>query len=262
MLGQIAYLIPYMSFTLWKSNYGTLRIKHGTGLAYATRPYHALSNPDNLLIGSKINASSMIEAGYEIKLSSHWALEAGASLSHTSNGRIIAPNQGLNSYSGYGSVIYRYSRMKNAAPSPDSSMRNGTPKRWRYRLAGLIGMYDYERSNKALILNRQISAMVFYQAGTRFRPGLGIEVSRLAEKPNTSIYAEGEVLFGHLVTRYGLGGYLSGKNEEGRIYEKVGIAWYPFHLVNQVPEKFSIGASIKAHGFRAAHIELSGSYLF
>ena len=61
------------------------------------------------------------------------------------------------------------------------------------------------------------------------------------------------MLFGHLVTRYGLGAYLTQPLPgEGHTYEKVGIAWYPGKLQKQVAQGFSIGANIKAHGFRGS----------
>ena len=101
--------------------------------------------------------------------------------------------------------------------------------------------------------------MAFYQHGPRYRSGMGLEASEINAKlkPVYAIYAEEEVLIGHLATRYGLGFYCSSPSETSRLYEKVGIAWYPFKLRDQVAEKLSIGAAIKAHAFRAAHVEIS-----
>ncbi len=261
MLGKAFTLIPYLEFNIWKTSFGTLQIKHGTGLAYVTRRYHISSNPENKLLGTKLNAASMVDLGYQIKVSEKWDVKAGASIGHISNGNLVQPNGGLNSLSGYGTLIYypqgRSQRLKVPQVVPEL-------KRWRYRISAMVGFYDYDKEAEKFHTNNELSVLAFYQHGVRFRTGVGLEVSRLnvGTRPVPALYAEEEVLIGHLVTRYGLGWYLSHADESAALYEKVGIAWYPFPLKNQIAERFSIGTSIKAHAFRAAHVEISAGFTF
>ncbi|MCE7042421.1 acyloxyacyl hydrolase [Dyadobacter sp. CY312] len=261
MVGNQFSLIPYLEFNIWKSNFGTLQIKHGTGLAYVTRRHHQTSNPENKLLGTKLNAASIIDLGYLIKLGSALNVKAGFSLGHISNGNLVQPNAGLNSITGYGTMLYYFDGKSHEEKRENAPIQI---KRWRYRFAAITGLYDYDKVTKNLHTNNQLSLLAFYQHGMRFRTGLGTEVSQLnrGSATATAIYAEEEVLIGHLVTRYGIGLYVLNPDEKSLLYEKVGIAWYPFPLKNQVAEKFSIGTAIKAHAFRAAHVEIAAGYTF
>lgn len=260
MMGNVFTLIPYLEFNIWKTAFGTLQVKHGTGLAYVTRCYDSAENPENKLLGTKLNAASILDLGYQIDLPTNFGVKAGISLGHVSNGNLVQPNGGLNSLSGYGSFLFYLDR-KSGEPMLTSNQRT-TFKRWRYRLSAMTGLYDYESDTHRFHTNNQLGILAFYQHGKRFRTGAGGEVSRLTRKANTvaALYAEEEVLIGHLVTRYGVGYYLSKSGERTPVYEKIGIAWYPFPLKNDIAEKFSIGTSIKAHGFQAAHVEISAGY--
>jgi hypothetical protein len=259
-IGNLFMLVPYLEYNLWKSNFGVLQIKHGTGLAFATRPYHETSNPDNKRLGSKLNAASIVDLGYLIKTGTKLDFKAGISLRHISNGNLVQPNAGLNSIMAYGTFSYHlYSKAKEVKKENDST----DFKRWRYRFSTIIGLYDYDKDSKKIHTNYQLSLLAFYQHGIRFRTGFGSEISRLgAAKKGIALYAEEEILIGHLVTRYGIGFYVLNPDATHRLYEKVGIAWYPFALRNHIAEHFSVGTALKAHGFRAAHVEIAVGYTF
>jgi len=259
MLGTVYSVIPYIEFNIWKTGFGTLQIKHGTGLAYATQCYQTSSNSENKLLGSKLNASSIIDAGYKINWKANWRIKAGVTLGHISNGNLVQPNGGLNSITGYGMLVYY--PYGHTALGPCAAVPT-KPKRWRYRINAMTGLYNYDKELKVIQNTNQLSLIAFYQHSPRFRSGIGFEASRIDVKlhPVFAIYAEEEVLIGHVATRYGLGFYCSSPAEMSRLYEKIGLAWYPLKLKDQVAEKFSVGAAIKAHAFRAAHVELSVGY--
>ena len=251
-------LIPYLEFNVWKTNFGTLQIKHGTGLAYVSGN---LKSAEQSLLGSRLNAATMLDAGYQFKSKSAIELKIGFLASHISNGNLIRPNAGLNSWLTYANLVYFPSHKLNAQPIFEKELPT---KRWRFRAGVVIGFYDYRKEEKRIERNLQLSLLAFYQHSTRFRTGAGLEVGRLnsGKKIQPAACLEEEVLFGHLVTRYGLGAYLTQPLPgEARTYEKVGIAWYPGKLKNQIVQGFSIGTNIKAHGLKAAHVEVTLEYL-
>lgn len=66
------------------------------GASFGWKKYDELSNPQNVLIGSKINA--YINLGFLLNWQVHryWKLTAGVDLTHFSNGNTHYPNGGLN----------------------------------------------------------------------------------------------------------------------------------------------------------------------
>lgn len=246
-------LIPYLEFNVWKSAFGTLQIKHGTGLAYASGDW---KSGDRTLLGSRLNAATLLDLGYQFGSKSQLEIKAGALLSHISNGNLVQPNAGLNSVLAYVQLMY-FPAKKLSERLP---FEKQTPsRRWGLRVGTAAGFYDYRKETNSMGRNLQVSLLAVYQHSTRFRSSGGVEVGRLGRGNSIqpAIYVEEEVLIGHLTTRYGLGAYLTSPlADEGRTYGKVGIAWYPGRLENHTPRGFSIGANIKAHGFRAAHVEI------
>jgi hypothetical protein len=251
-------IIPYLEFNVLKSVFGTLQIKHGTGLAFVSGDFTKNSS----YVGSKLNAATMLDLGFQFNMDRRSTLKVGASLSHISNGNLVQPNAGINGLLSYLQlVVYPAGKL----PSPNQNQPFTEFKKWHYRVQLACGFYDYQKEWRTLNTDIQASLLVFYQHTTRFRTGVGMEAGTLLQRKKwrPALLAEEEVLIGHLVTRYGLGCYLSKPGErEGRLYEKVGIAWYPSSLSEHIPKLFSVGMAIKAHGFRAAHIEVSTGYLF
>ncbi len=258
-LHQVFSLVPYLEFNVAESKVGQWQIKHGTGLAYVRGDFEKLLRTP---LGSRLNASSLLDVGYQFKTNTPFELKTGMAVSHVSNGNLVRPNAGLNSWLAYGQLVY-FPRGKLEGRIPHERVTDF--KRWRYRLYVAQGLYDYQKAERRINQNWQMGLLAYYQHNTRFRTGGGLEVGRLDKGGplQPAAYLEEEALFAHLVTRYGLGGYLAEPlPDERRIYAKVGIAWYPFALQNRIPNGFSIGASIKAHGFRAAHVEWAVGYTF
>ena len=261
VFGHVYSVLPYLEFSLFRRKTGTLQLKHGTGLALASSTYHPENNPQNRLVSTKLNATSMIDAGYRFFLSRRWDLKAGGMLYHYSNGGLRLPNAGINAASVYLGLAWH---PESSRPDRVTHETIRDFKRWRYRLSGSAGFYGSQGENSPDIrIIPQAGAMVFAQHSTSFRTGLGIETGRLnTGNMQLCVYAEEEIQFGKIATRYGLGGYL--KNEtpgQDRFYSKIGIAYYP-ETENEIPGKFFFGSMLKAHGAKAAHIELMAGYVF
>ncbi len=88
----IAFIEPHIV----RTHRFELTYRAGFGAAYVTNPYDSISNPENILHGSRLNFSmqGMINFGY--KFSEKIALTGGYGITHFSNGAFKKPNKGSN----------------------------------------------------------------------------------------------------------------------------------------------------------------------
>jgi hypothetical protein len=73
-----------------------ISIRAGLGLAWFNKPYDAISNPANLVIGSRFANMTMIAAEYNYCAGKHWMLKTGFSFLHCSGAHMTVPNIGAN----------------------------------------------------------------------------------------------------------------------------------------------------------------------
>jgi len=95
-LGKIAAVFPFINFSLHKSNFISLKSKFGLGFGWVQKPFNAVSNYENLVIGSHLNACLQIQFSAEMKIENYLRLVTAISMTHMSNGSIQLPNLGLN----------------------------------------------------------------------------------------------------------------------------------------------------------------------
>lgn len=255
--GSAISTIPYLEFNIWRFRAGILQVKHGTGVSWVSKRHHPDENPGNLLISTPLNATSFIDAGLRFALNGRNDLKIGGIVKHISNGGFLKPNFGSNTASLYLNYTYYFNekpteRLKWTKPS--------FSERWRFRGMASMGLFKKDEIVRNV---PQVSTLVFYQHNTRFRTGLGLEASFPHDfKSQLAIYAEEEVQFSRMVTRYGLGLYaLNRRNDREVFYSKVGIAFYP-QIEHHIPQGLFMGMMLKAHNFSAAHIELNTGYTF
>jgi hypothetical protein len=95
-VGNIAALFPFINFTLHKNNFIQLKLKFGLGLGWVQKPFNPVSNYEDLVIGSYLNACLQIQFSAEMKIQNNLRLITAISITHMSNGSIQLPNLGLN----------------------------------------------------------------------------------------------------------------------------------------------------------------------
>jgi hypothetical protein len=91
----------------------TFNYEWNLGLSWNWEHYNAIANPDNTVIGSKLNA--YIDASFYLKwmASRHVDIAAGIDLTHFSNGNTQIPNAGLNLINLKLGLIYNFNREDN-----------------------------------------------------------------------------------------------------------------------------------------------------
>lgn len=95
ILGQSIAIIPSLRFEKWKKN-TRWSWRAGLGIAGFNKPYSAIDNPSNLVIGSKFTNMTMLRIEMSKPLSSNLRYSIGLSYTHCSDSHIAVPNIGAN----------------------------------------------------------------------------------------------------------------------------------------------------------------------
>lgn len=96
VLGHALGFYPQLDVFLMKKRNFSIISRLAFGLAYVTRPYHRITNPTNLAIGSRLNNYTTIGLAAEYQVTPHWRLRIGGNITHVSNGKVQSPNLGIN----------------------------------------------------------------------------------------------------------------------------------------------------------------------
>ena len=100
----------------------SLNYEWGFGASFGWKPYDYYNNPNNTVIGSKINA--YISAGIHLNwiLSPQFDLNIGTTAVHFSNGNTRYPNTGLNTIDFKIGVVYNFNRNINEVLQPSQQV--------------------------------------------------------------------------------------------------------------------------------------------
>jgi len=106
--GQLAGIYPNITLPLvtGKKVEWTLRI--GDGIGYITRKYSRINPVDtiNIAMGSHLNDLLMLVTDVRYSINRHWDVQAGANITHISNGSFRKPNLGVNMAGGHVGIRY------------------------------------------------------------------------------------------------------------------------------------------------------------
>ncbi|MEO1516068.1 MAG: acyloxyacyl hydrolase [Bacteroidota bacterium] len=106
-LGHALAFVPNLTLKPIKRPSFDLIFQVGTGLAYLTRTFHRIDNPQNNAISSHWNNATAFKLGISWHLRPRWTLNAGGSFIHFSNGSTRLPNFGINVPAAYMGVRFR-----------------------------------------------------------------------------------------------------------------------------------------------------------
>lgn len=127
-LGDIIAASTYMSFPIWQSKKIQILGQIGTGLGFATRPYHPENNNQNTILGSRLSVEMRGAITTQWQISPQWQALVNMGITHFSNGAIRLPNKGINLVSANLGVQKTVRYIEKTVPTPSPFHQ----KEWQY----------------------------------------------------------------------------------------------------------------------------------
>lgn len=258
-IGHPIALFGFMDIPMYRWQKSSLSTSWSCGLTFNINKYDSIKNPNNMAIGSEVNAYIEFSLRYKYQITNKIEIGCGASFQHFSNGATKQPNWGMNMLGI--NIIASYIPTKRdihfqKSPEPEIT------KRYEWNIMYATGIRDnktgviYHNSTLSVALSRRIS----YKRTL----GLGIDIfhneyfkDEYAENEHVelkkllsqAIFANSDLIAGKLRINIGLGVYtLRSKAYTLPIYERAGVRFYPI-------KQLFTNVSIKAHGAKAEFIE-------
>lgn len=276
-------LLPNLSVPVIRKGWFTAFFRLGTGLARVTEPYDYFKNPGQNAIGSCWNNITQFRLGGEVRLSNHFRLNAGAALSHFSNGGAALPNYGINLFSGYTGLVWSPHPIrepdflparteKRATKRFGGSMQSGLaiieyavfdgPK-YPVWTAAAAGYFHFNRVNRVVAgIDYEFNKAV-YEFG---RQTGDFETEAAARRGATrlAVFLADEFLFGPIGVQVQMGRYIGGDLNRFVFkpnYSKLTTRYY-FPAFSGTSFQPHVGISLKAHAFTAEYISMTAGLAF
>ncbi len=281
IFGHSYSLAPYISY-----HYQFKKLHYfwqaQVGLAYLNRPYHAVYNQTNNVIGSKVNAIAKLGAGLQFKIHPQVHMQAHLSLTHWSNGKVQSPNLGINVGAAGISLLY-FPTVPNFSPYPIAN-RTATPiidKRIFVNIKLGYGLTEsntaggpkYGVFNAAIILNKRRNIKTQYLAGIEFDYYMNLyyyTINQVAYQEK--IYRKAlkvypfigyELFFGQVSISLQGGLYVFNPFGEKRLTPtKLSLQYYMLPTYARSHKNLFISLYLKGHLSKADHVGMSLGYGF
>lgn len=249
----------------------------GAGVCFWTKKYDFYTNHDNILVGAYASAHINVNLGIIARMSPHTDFVAHAIFSHSSNGVLRLPNNGVNGLSLSVGVRGRFSDKINRIRTIDS-MNIFIPKNSLYFTVSPA----VKQSRHEFTTDRDVKPVYCFatmleigymrQITPKFRYGGGFDffynseiLTYLPENERQqgkcfmqSVFGQFDVMYGRVLLHGGIGVYLFRYYPFYKpFYERLG-----FQVLLGPQRNHSVGAAIKAHLGRADYIEWTYSYSF
>ena len=119
VIGNPSGLFGFINLPIIRRPKFVLGTDISVGLSYDFNPYHVDDNPQNSVIGSKVNlwAGFFLTGQFQVSMRSD--ITAGLGFIHFSNGRTHTPNMGLNMLGLHIGYTYHYNPIKNFTKTID-----------------------------------------------------------------------------------------------------------------------------------------------
>lgn len=264
---QWAFTPTHFYPIIQKSNF-RLQWLGGAGIARIENPFHQVSNPKNIAIGTKWNVS--ILTGFQTKLQfKDWSIGTDLFAQHASNGSFKKPNLGLNYFNVYFSIGKTLATPsitpleKISAPRTSSFYSSFCAFANQANLPGAPSSFVISAQQGYLIM---ISPKKFFNVGLDlFADGSNQKTWSQIQSKDLTVFQTGQI---GINVGYGFWGnqklaafvqqgvYVSSNNQlEGRLYQRIGVR-------HEITSKLHFIASLKTHFAQADHLEFGLLYLW
>jgi hypothetical protein len=260
-IGTPMALFSFIELPFYRGKNFSLSTSWSAGVAFHINEYDSIKNPENLAIGSDLNAYIDFSVLYKQRISQRLDLGIGLKLQHFSNGATKYPNWGMNMVGAQ--VVLSY--------MPRSAIRNfhilqepEYNKDFEFYLmyaGGLVGKKDRGSDH---YYNSTLSMSVTKRVSFKRTVGLGIDVFyneylksnfpeeddiQLNKLVSQSVFLTTEMIINKFRMAVCLGFYTLRYDDYTKpYYERVALRYY------FIPNMFA-NVSIKAHAAKAEYIE-------
>lgn len=172
-LGKSLGVVGNMTVPIVRTEKQSLRFTIAAGLIYFDRPFDSISNPHNIMVGSKITSFPQFILDYNYSITNNLDFILGISYLHASNAHYQIPNAGLNLGTvDLGAKYYfgKHKEFKNYSPTKDiSKFRINIAVGYGiHEFAGTIkpvGTPKYFISSNSIFLSRRVNNINNYFVG-------------------------------------------------------------------------------------------------
>lgn len=175
VLGQSIAAIPVMRFERIQKK-SRFTIQAGFGIAWFNKPYHHLTNPENLVIGSSLANMSMAKLECSKSLSTQFRYSFGCSFTHCSNAHVAVPNIGANIVALHAGLSWSGAPFKDLNSLPKSKSR--LPRTWALGMFAHSGIQEVPGTIKPVngiiypVFGAGIQAVFHSAVGKDFHAGI------------------------------------------------------------------------------------------
>ncbi|MEI6410355.1 MAG: acyloxyacyl hydrolase [Bacteroidota bacterium] len=281
--GDAFALFPYLNIPILRTNRFLAVFRLGSGPAWVARPYDYFKNPGQNAIGSHLNDMVQFRLGAEYRLSPHLRVQAGAALTHFSNGGSSLPNYGINLPSGYTGLVW--------SPKPiveSAFLRTNLSKRAKRcfgaRVDAGVAFSEYNTFDgpKYLIESASVAGMFYLNQVNRAVFGIDYEYNKAvyawglhvadfqtesearAGATRLAWFLADEFLFGSIGIQVQRGWYVGDRFNRytlRKAYSKLHMRYY-LPAIPHIKIQPYLGITLKAHSVTAEYISFDTGLAF
>lgn len=260
--GEVYALLIHSSLKPISTPKFELNIRIGTGFGYFTEIYNGRSNAGNLWISSRINPAMHLTIECQYKITKQWAVVAGGSFTHFSNGATRMPNLGINLPTA--TVGLRFTPFPERLIFKRDSIYPSARRNYFHfsmaagaKILGEFGTTLYPSYTCSFMYGRRIGKISkLLLSIDAFRDESLIEELSLDNKSinRIGLWAGHEFIHGKLGFLMGAGYYIYKQTlRDPNVYLKIGIRRY-------IDERLFIGVLLKTHYGQADNFEWTLGY--
>jgi hypothetical protein len=172
-LGTMEAIYPYTNIRLNRLNKKVnANLRLGTGLCFITKPFDRITNHKNNVIGSHINGFVNIRFSWSYMITEKWMVNAGAGLTHASNGAIKTPNLGINIATLNLGVGYAFG---NSCLNYKKDSIPPCSRTWKISVIGVSGVKELETPGGRKYMAYGLQGIAYKTLNYKNKLGGGIE---------------------------------------------------------------------------------------
>jgi len=269
-LGDLIHTSVYLNLPIVSSEFSKLHFMIGSGLGFATEPYHRELNNKNLIFGSRLSFMLTGNLNWNIMLPEGWGLRSGLMINHFSNGAIKLPNKGINMV---GFELGVSKGFQGSSTSQEQEVKESKPWEFIVQLSGgasqpyVFPEKRYPFYHLGLYTSKRLGTFNRLVFGVDGFYNLGVEEEIrahfiLRNQPSLPDFKRFGIVLGHelwmdrLALSIMIGRYLYEPFPAfTSFYQRYGLKY-------RLGNKVHISASLKSHAGRAEGIEWGVGYTF